>query len=252
MELCRQFNPEDVQIDKFVTFPIFQKNQSVYTLGNHLQEPSKFLYLLLHYFEIFNSCATNFSKNGKIGGIMEQATAPTLSLESLTEGIPVIFGGNHHWLVQKCVFSLDKQGHASGVQLNVLQESCPDCAFHVTWELEVNEQLRKAHADSVESVEDSARALSLLLIRELTPYTAVEQAQRGTTVDYYLSEKDRNDDLIFNNTARLEISGINSGDMQQVNARVKEKLDRLKKDYTPAYIVVVEHKAPLAKMVVKS
>ena len=67
-----------------------------------------------------------------------------------------------------------------------------------------------------------------------------------------MSEKERNDDLIFNNTARLEMSGINAGDMQQVDARVKDKLDRLRDDPLPAYIVVVEHKAPLAKMVVKS
>ena len=183
---------------------------------------------------------------------MEQTAIPSLKLESLADGIPVIFGGGHHWLIQKCVFSLDKQGHASGVILHVVQEADADCNFSLIWDLEVNEQLRKAHADSIESVEDSAKALSFLLIRELTPYTAVEQAQRGTTIDYFLSEKDRNDDLIFNNTARLEVSGINTGDMQLVDARVKDKLDRLKYDPLPAYIVVVEHKVPLAKMVVKS
>ena len=183
---------------------------------------------------------------------MEQAVIPALSLESLADGIPVIFDGGHHWLIQKCVFSLDKQGHASGVILHVVQSDADDCDFSLVWELEATDQLRKAHADSVESVEDSAKALSFLLVRELTPYTAVEQAQRGTTVDYFLSEKDRTDDLIFNNTARLEVSGINAGDMQQVDARVKDKLDRLRDDSLPAYIVVVEHKAPLAKMVVKS
>lgn len=182
---------------------------------------------------------------------MEQAAAPTLRLESLADGIPVIFGGGHHWLIQKCVFSLDRQGHASGVILRVVQDSCADCKFSLIWELEADEQLRRAHADSAESVEDSAKALSLLLIRELTPYTAVEQAQRGATVDYFLSKKDRNDDLIFNDTARLEFSGINAGEMQQVDARVKDKLGRLRDDPLPAYIVVVEHKAPLAKMVVK-
>ena len=182
---------------------------------------------------------------------MEQSAIPALKLESLAEGVPVIFGGGHHWLIQKCVFSLDRQGHASGVILQVVQENAVDCAFSLIWELEVTAQLRKAHADSAESVEDSAKALSFLLIRELTPYTAVEQAQRGTTVDYFLSVKDRNDDLIFNNTARLEISGINVGDMKQVDARVKDKLDRLKDDHLPAYVVVVEHKAPLAKMAVK-
>jgi hypothetical protein len=187
---------------------------------------------------------------------MEQTTTPVLRLESLADGIPVIFGGGHHWLIQKCVFSLDKQGHARGVILHVIlhviQGDTADYDFSLIWELETTEQLRKAHADSVESVEDSAKALSFLLVRELTPYTAVEQAQRGTTVDYFLSEKSRDDDLIFNNTARLEVSGINAGDMQQVDARVKDKLDRLRDDHLPAYIVVVEHKAPLAKMVVKS
>ena len=183
---------------------------------------------------------------------MKQTAIPALRLESLADGIPVIFGGGHHWLIQKCVFSLDRQGHASGVILHVVQESDDDCDFSLVWELDADEQLRRAHADSVESVEDSAKALSFLLVRELTPYTAVEQAQRGTTVDYFLSEKDRDDDLIFNNTARLEISGINVGDMQQIDSRVKDKLDRLKDDPLPAYIVVVEHKAPLAKMVVKS
>ena len=53
--------------------------------------------------------------------IMEQTAIPSLKLESLADGIPVIFGGGHHWLIQKCVFSLDKQGHASGVILHVVQ-----------------------------------------------------------------------------------------------------------------------------------
>ena len=72
-------------------------------------------------------------------------------------------------------------------------------------------------------------AIVLLLIQEFTEFTAIEQSVIGTTIDYYLGHQNQNDNLIFNNTARLEVSGIlEENKKNTVENRIKRKLNRLK------------------------
>lgn len=83
--------------------------------------------------------------------------------------------------------------------------------------------------------------------------TIVQQAQKGTTVDYYLASKQGDDFLIFNNTARLEVSGILSEtESNSVEDRIGDKRRRLKPDPTsglPTLISVVEFSQPWSKVV---
>lgn len=185
---------------------------------------------------------------------MTQASSNSIVLESLAEGIPVIASGCHHMFLERCLFCLDSEGHQSGIVLDVSVDDHKterSDQFSLQWSTAIDDSLRMRNADKVRSTEHSACALAFLLVRELTTYTAIQEATRGTTVDYYLSDKDRNDDLIFNHTARLEVSGIARGDESLIKARIKSKLDRLKGSDLPIYIVVVEHGVPVARMVIR-
>ena len=185
---------------------------------------------------------------------MTFAPPKSIVLESLKEGILVISGGSHCYFLERCLFSLDMQGHKSGAMLCVNTKengTAQSDQFAIEWSTAIDDSLRRRNADVVRSTEYSACGLAFLVIRELTSYTAIEEAPRGTTVDYYLSSKDRDDDLIFNHTARLEVSGIARGDTAAINSRIQDKTDRLINHSLPAYIIVVEHSAPVAHMVVK-
>jgi hypothetical protein len=180
---------------------------------------------------------------------MSPGIAHKLTLESLEE-IPVVMEAAAFYK-QNCMVCLDNQGHRSGVDLGVMYKGSNETC-HVYWSGDVTDQLRRARADLVEAVKFAADAITFLLVQELTDFTTIEQATRGTTVDYYLAPKSQKDNLlIFNRAVRLEISGIlaeNEGNT--VEGRVKKKLDRLKADEDlPTLITVVEFSRPWSKVV---
>jgi hypothetical protein len=172
-----------------------------------------------------------------------------LVLESLEE-IPVVTDAVGFYK-RTCMVCFDSQGHQSGVELRVVHgKSNETCQIH--WMGDVTDQLRRSHADLVEATQFAACAIAFLLIQALTELMPVTQATRGTTVDYYLAPQEHRDDiLIFNHTARLEVSGVlKETEGNTVDARVKVKKDRLKPDGDlPTLITVVEFSQPWAKMV---
>jgi len=144
----------------------------------------------------------------------------------------------------------DSQGHRSGIGLEVVYRDSNE-AYQVYWSGEVTRELIRAYADLVQATESAACAIALLIIQELTEFTGVEQATRGTTVDYYLAPQNRGGDLIFNRAARLEASGIlEEKGTNTVERRIKDKVKRLKREHDlPTFIAIVEFKQPWAKVV---
>lgn len=144
----------------------------------------------------------------------------------------------------------DHNGHGSGVHLEVVYGARVS-SFEVQWNGEVTEQMRKSYGDLLRATDNAACAIALLLVRELTPYTGIEQSAIGTTFDYYLGMQDNHSDLIFNHSARLEISGIlNENPTNSVKSRVNDKIRRLSAEYDlPSFVVVVEFSKPWSAMV---
>ncbi len=188
----------------------------------------------------------------------QELIAKTLTLESLANGIPVMPKEAVGFYKQNCLVCFHTQGHQSGVNLTVHYGSSLNEAeitphsFAICWSGEVTSELLKAYRDLVRATDNAACAIALLLVRELTEFTAIEQACIGTTIDYYLVSKQHHDDLIFNQAARLEVSGIlRENESNTVEARLKRKLNRLKLARNlPTFIVVVEFSQPWAKMVI--
>ncbi len=179
----------------------------------------------------------------------------TIALEELKD-IPSLPRGSHIALLQKCTVAFDSQGFCSGLILLVEcqetladnQVSLKEAFVKLIWQDPVDEVLRLSHADLNESVEDSAKALAMLLISTLTPYKIGRQSPRGSHIDYYLVDADAELPFQVPDTAGLEFTGILSG-IDEVRGRIKQKRDRLHKvrDF-PTYIVCVEHSFPLARI----
>ena len=182
---------------------------------------------------------------------MDKQAPPELMIESLSVGIPVIPQGAEGFFIQSCTVCLDYHGHRSRTPFFV-NYSKKNHSYLLVWETVVTDQHRRAFADIQETTEYSATAIAFLLIRELTEFTTIERAKKGTNIDYFLSSKSDTDKLIFNHTSRLEISGIlKESENNSVDKRISTKINRLKQfdDDQSTYIIVVEHSRPWAKMI---
>lgn len=179
----------------------------------------------------------------------------TITLESL-QNVPVLPRGAHIALLQKSIVTFDSQHFGSGLFLLVECTESPcnsnahqkETCFQIVWQETVDEALRCSHADLNESVEDSAKAVAMLLIQAITPYKIGRQAPRGTHVDNFLVSADAELPFQANDTACLEFTGILNG-IEKIDNRIKEKRERLhKKRNFPTYIVCVEHSFPVARI----
>ena len=138
-------------------------------------------------------------------------------LESLAEGLPAItppFGAS---LAEAGAICFNDQGHSNGVELKVNGEFTE--IFKVYWPT-VTEQMRRCWNDAEVTTEHGAYGVAFLLIRSLTKFTIIERSRKGPGFDYWLGYED---ELPFQNKARLEVSGIRNGDDNSVKARVRQK-----------------------------
>jgi hypothetical protein len=171
--------------------------------------------------------------------------APLL-LHQLRDGLPgvsPVVAGAH---LEACIVCLDNEGHQSGVTLHV-EGIIPQQEVAVQWDVSVTDQVRRAWADEVNATEWGACALAFALITTLTPYTVIRQSRRGTGIDYWLGRQD-SVQLLFQDAARLEVSGIRRADPGTVRTRMRQKKQQAGKAALPTYIVVVEFSGPSARI----
>jgi len=176
-----------------------------------------------------------------------------LTLNTLRHNIQRItsdFGGV---LAEAGAICFESVNHKNGVELNVNVNS-EDGSFEVKcpvyWQ-DVTDQMRSCYADLEFTTEHGAYGVAILLILGLTDYTVVERSRKGTGFDYWLGRKD---DVLFQKSARLEVSGILNGDINAIKARVNTKLNQVKRSDDlglPAFIAVVEFSNPLSQVVQK-
>ena len=182
---------------------------------------------------------------------MNTGLAGRLTLESLSEGIPVIPDEAVGFYKHNCMVCFHQNGHGSGVKLAVDYNDTAT-VFEICWTGETDEQLLRAYREAGRATDNAACAVALLLVREMTEFTAIEQSVIGTTIDYYLIRRQpQESDLIFNYAARLEVSGILAENEENtVDDRISRKRRRLRRERDlPDLIAVVEFGRPRAKMV---
>lgn len=176
-----------------------------------------------------------------------------LAMSDLAGGIPALtpyWGGA---LAEAAATCFENQGHRSGVRMAV-EYTASDThrrGFKVRWDPVTDQTLRCCN-DLQEATEYGAVGVAVLLTKELTEFTAIERSRKGTGFDYWLGHQ-REEVLPFQHAARLEVSGILSGDDADISARVKAKLRQTRRsDGTlPGYVAVVEFGRPEARVVRK-
>lgn len=183
---------------------------------------------------------------------MSSPFSKTINLVDLCNGIRNLTPARGTGFAEAGAVSLDRQGHASGVRIKVSGEYIED--IEITFPA-VTDKMRKSWADIREAAEHGASGIAILMMRTLTKLTVVERSVTGTGFDYWLGPEGAEDDeLIFQNKVRLEISGINSGNKVDVRRRVEAKLRQTEQSDSwklSAYIVIVEFGKPCSEVAKK-
>lgn len=168
-----------------------------------------------------------------------------ICLDDLQNGHPGISSSCGSYLGEAAKVCFDNQKHISDVRMSLSGISKKKC--EVVWNSKITDQIKRTWNDMQETTEYGACGVAVLLILELTEYTVIERSRKGTGFDYWLGYK--NTDLPFQNSARLEVSGILKGTKNAFDSRIKQKKKQtLPTDNSnfPAYIVVVEFGEPKA------
>ncbi|MBF0567830.1 MAG: hypothetical protein HQK95_03085 [Nitrospirae bacterium] len=169
-------------------------------------------------------------------------TVKSIDLSDLGKGeIPALTRHFGLILAECAAVCLEEQGNYSGVGLKV--EGDFEELFRLTLP-EVTQQMRNCYNDSEVATEHGAYGVAIMLILDLTEYTVIEKSRKGTAFDYWLGKRD--DNYLYNDRARLEVSGIRKGDDSDMTYRSKIKLSRLLKQQNPmsAFIIIVEFSRP--------
>lgn len=168
----------------------------------------------------------------------------TLNLELLRQGIQDCITPNlGGYMCDSAVACLHRQYHNREVLLHI-KTNDEEHLLKLIWTTEVNKQLLVSTNDNDVSADYGAMAIALLLIQTFTEYRYFERSQKGTGVDFWLSENA--DMLEF--TARLEISGIHQEkgrNTLRTRLNQKKKQVRLSADSElPVYICITEFHKP--------
>lgn len=185
---------------------------------------------------------------------MDYINSGDLILDSLGTGVPALTRIKAAMLKEACIWCLKQCEHENGVQI-----TCTICdddvCYSIKWtsDVDVDDIFRAYNID--DAVEYGAEALSLLLIRKKTDFTAIRRAVRPSGIDYWLGFKKEDKTSLFSMAdARLEISGIlREKGSNTLKNRIKRKLKQTQaSDHVfPVFVTIIEFSDPKAKMVRK-
>jgi hypothetical protein len=172
----------------------------------------------------------------------------SIELDSLSNGrigLTPNFGGCLSEAASICISSTNHQ--SSPVSMNVQGDF--NYIVDLGWE-KVTNQTQRTWNDEEVTTEHAAYGIAALLVEE-HGLEVVERSRKGTGFDYWLGERG-NQDILFQNKARLEVSGIRNGTQTDIDLRTKKKERQTKVSDNltiPAIIAVVEFSNPTAKLV---
>jgi hypothetical protein len=180
------------------------------------------------------------------------ATPLRVDLRDLRKGLPYLTPAVGAWMAEAGAICLEHHGHCPGVCISLIGSH--EAVFELTWRA-CNEQTRRCWSDLNEAGEFGACGLSFLFLRATTDLAVIERSFRPSGFDYWLGVKEGE---LFQRKARLEVSCVVCGNRRLVDARVRAKLQQVRKGQLhlkkteqrlPVYIVVVEFGTPASKMV---
>ena len=168
-----------------------------------------------------------------------------LKLEKITRGFPGMTKTKCCDLLEACIVCLSRHNHPNdGTPLLIRGDT--EKTVPLVWTTIFDRQMDRTWSDQDEATEYGAACIGVLIALKELDYVVLQRSIKGTGFDYSLGRKG---DLLLQNNARLEVSGIFHG-AYKVDARFRAKIKQVEQSDTsglPAYICVVEFGTPIAK-----
>jgi hypothetical protein len=170
-----------------------------------------------------------------------------LDLRELSRGTPGITPVFGNALAEAASVCLENQHHTSGVQLII--DGSFTTKYILNW-ISPEQRTFTTWGDEEVTTEYGAYGIAFLLIFNLTDMTILERSIKGTGFDFWIGYGSEESGL-FQNKARLEVSGIRQGNPSTVDARVKQKIKQIRRDNPSLnnYVIVVEFSKPMSKVI---
>jgi hypothetical protein len=150
-------------------------------------------------------------------------------------------------LAEAASVCLERQGHGVTVDLTVSGEIRERVGLE---RLEVDVQMRSAHRHEETATEHGAYGVALLSVCRLAGRTVFSQSWKGDGFDYWLIPEDQ---LQFQDSVLLEVSGIRRGTEKTVRSRIRDKIFQVRTHFpyslNQALIAVVEFSRPEMRLV---
>ncbi|WP_421890526.1 hypothetical protein [Marinoscillum sp.] len=148
------------------------------------------------------------------------------------------------------IVSLESHNHSSVTKLKI--DGLSTEILDLIWSQKVNKAGWREPKDYTEA---GALALALFSALNFTDYDYIEQSMIGTGFDYYLSYSNEHPSFdginIFQ--AKMEVSGILSGDQSQIRARLSQKINQCRSNPVyqnlSGYVSISEFSNPITHFV---
>lgn len=168
-----------------------------------------------------------------------------LNLNDLNQDMPGLTAAFGSVMAEAAAVCLENQQHPIGVSLAISGSSTQ--SFLLDWNAVTAQQV-SAYNDLQEATELGASGIAILLMEKITGNVVLERSRKGPGFDYWVGKQD--DDDLFSNKNRLEISGILNGTSTQFTSRINQKKRQMlpSSGLAPGYVIVVEFGNPKAHM----
>ena len=165
-----------------------------------------------------------------------------MSLEHMATTMPGLTPSLAGVFAQASAVCLEHNGHRPGVVLKVAGSH--PTSFELSWPL-TTPQINKSHNDLQEATERGATCIAIHLVNNLLGLSVLERSRKGTGFDYWLGQPNQN--TLFQNAKKLEVSGILRGDNGDIQQRLRLKQKQVNRfNGINCCIVVVEFGCPLS------
>ena len=165
--------------------------------------------------------------------------------------VPCLTNPIREYMLEACLLVLTENSHDISTQVSI--EIIDNEFEHFTLLLDTNklpDGVRNGW-DIIDATEKAAECIALIMCFKMTNHNVIKRSRRGTGFDYWIGE---NQESLFQNKARLEISGILKGDRKAVEKRFREKSLQTNQSESlmlPAYISVTAFEKPMTQFSLK-
>ncbi len=164
-------------------------------------------------------------------------SAPEVDLGKLADVQPRLDAHHMATFAQAARVCLDRH-HVPPIRLSIIEDEFQNSS-ELRW-IPPTDTMRRSWGEQNDTIEWGAVGVTLAVLGTARGLVATQRAQRGSGADYYVAPLDASDDDL-EGAIRLEISGIDRGESQELVRRLAQKIDQLKSgdSNTPGIAVVV-------------